>query len=103
MDEGERAKLLAEYDSYSEGKRYAISRACWKTFIDFCDAIHAVVHHEFMNEVLEGKRQLNESFLDDVDREVDSILLEYLNGKQAERAQLDELRARLKSYIAQQN
>ncbi len=95
-----REELISHWETYEEERKYLISRACWQSFHEFRDKVTQFVYNEFLTEVEGGRRKMTDTFMEDVDKEVESVFNEMLAGKQNEREEISQIRSRLQNLIS---
>ncbi|MDO8611057.1 MAG: hypothetical protein Q7R95_11075 [bacterium] len=97
LNEEIRAKLLKEYDTYSEGKKFDVSSVIWSIFVEWTEILVDNKFKQLLDEAQMGKRELTT----DLDLKAkDAVNKDYedmLNGTTQDTAQIEKLREKLKS------
>ncbi len=99
LDEEQKKMLLAEYDSYDEGKKYEISSVCWNIFSEMTDKLTDIKYQHFIDEVEEGKRTLSPDIQDLARDVVHEEYRDILSGKKQDMQHIEEIRAKLQDLF----
>jgi len=65
-----RNKLLSEYDSYEEGKKFEVTKVLWESFDELYEAIKKAKSDTLTKEVADGTRHLTSDISEIIDQEV---------------------------------
>ena len=105
IDKDVKLKLIEGYDAYPEDIKTEVVHECYGAFSEYLDLLQRSKEELFMKEVAEGKRTLNSSFRDDVEKAAWDEIESRLNGTYEDDEELAHVRARLQSIITstQQN
>jgi len=99
LDQAKKDEILNAWPSYEEERKYTVGRECWKIFHTYRNELTGFIHTEYTREVELGKRKMTPTFLDEVEKEVESVFNELLAGKQSERKEISEIRSKLQNLI----
>ena len=97
-----REKLLAEYESYNENKKFAVSKICCDAFDRLFNELKLIKEQELTADVIQGKKQMNPSFENDVATAAWQTIEGMLSGKYEETNKLQAVRIELERLIGQQ-
>lgn len=93
-------ELLSKYESYDEATKFEIMRACWDAFDDMYAVLKASKKEEFTAQVAQGKRQLGDNFVADIEKAAWEEMEEYISGKKVEMDAIEGIRKQLQSLMA---
>jgi hypothetical protein len=100
MNEDLRKEIQSQFDSYEPERQYIVGRSCWKVFHAFRQEVELFIYNQLMLEVESGKRKMTDTFMDEVDTEVEKELVEIMNGKQSENSEMSDIRNKLQSMMS---
>lgn len=99
FEEGVRAEILNEFDTYSDALKYDIQKILWDAYYEILEQQTEVKLQQLMMEVEAGVRSLTTDMNDDAERLVENDFEDILNGKKNELQQIEDLRSKLQQLI----
>src|SRR3989338_4710654 len=93
-------KLLAEYEGYDEGRKFAVTKVCWDAFSNLEDALRAYWREKIISEIASGTRRVSsEDIENELEKEVVKEIEDRITGQKEDKAKLEDIRAQLEKYI----
>ena len=96
-----RSEISREYESYSDALKYDVLKILWDAYYEVLEQQTVVKLQQLMLEVEAGKRTLTNDMNDEAERLVEKDFEDILSGKKNEIQQMEEIRNKLQSLIAE--
>lgn len=99
MEDTLRNELSAEYETYSEGRKFEIKQILWEVFFEMTDLLTDLKYDQLLVDITEGKRNELENLYEEAKSLVYQDYKDVLAGKKEEIEQIDKIRDQLKGLI----
>lgn len=100
MDDAQRAKMISEFDGYSDARKFELGQICWEAFYNLQEIMEELEIKKMLVEVEAGQRELK-TIKVDAKKRVMKELQDILSGAKADNQQIEDIRGKLKMLMGE--